>query len=73
MIQLYERQLHTDDERNTIIREAWWWNRLDDYYHHREIAVYFDEAGRPMSYLIYRIIDNCFMLMNYIQLRLKDY
>ena len=61
VIQLYERQLHTDDERNTIIREAWWWNRLDSYYHHRDIAVYFDNAGRPMSYLIYRIVDNCFM------------
>ena len=61
VIQLYERQLHTDDERNTINREAWWWNRLDSYYHHRDIAVYFDNAGRPMSYLIYRIVDNCFM------------
>ena len=42
VIQLYERQLHTDDERNTVVREAWWWNRLDSYYHHRNVAVYFD-------------------------------
>lgn len=61
VIQLYERQLHTDDERNTIVREAWWWNRLDNYYHRRNIAVYFDNAGRPMSYLLYRIVDNCFV------------
>lgn len=61
VIQLYERQLHTDDERNTIIREAWWWNRLDSYYAHRNVAVYFDGDDRPMSYLIYRIIDNQFI------------
>ncbi|WP_308554780.1 GNAT family N-acetyltransferase [uncultured Lactobacillus sp.] len=55
VIQLYERQLHTDDERNTMIREAWWWNRLDTYYHNRNIAVYIDGDSRPVSYLIYRI------------------
>ena len=61
VIQLYERQLHTDDERNTVIREAWWWNRLDSYYHHRNVAVYFDADERPISYLIYRIRDNTFL------------
>ncbi|WP_297951848.1 GNAT family N-acetyltransferase [uncultured Lactobacillus sp.] len=61
VIQLYERQLHTDDERNTIVREAWWWNRLDSYYHHRNVAVYFDADERPMSYLIYRIKDDTFL------------
>lgn len=61
VIQLYERQLHTDDERNTVIREAWWWNRLDSYYAHRNFAVYFDADGRPMSYLIYRIENDRFL------------
>ena len=61
VIQLYERQLHTDDERNTVVREAWWWNRLDSYYHHRNVAVYFDADERPISYLIYRIRDNTFL------------
>lgn len=56
VIQLYERQLHTDDERNTMVREAWWWNRLDTHYPNRHVAVYFDGDGRPMSYLIYRLI-----------------
>ena len=61
VIQLYERQLHTDDERNTVIREAWWWNRMDSYYHNRNIAVYIDADGRPISYLIYRIHGNVFL------------
>ena len=61
LIQLYERQLHTDDERNTVIREAWWWNRMDTYYHNRNIAVYIDSNGRPISYLIYRIQGDVFL------------
>ena len=61
VIQLYERQLHTDDERNTVIREAWWWNRMDTYYHNRNIAVYIDSNGRPISYLIYRIQGDVFL------------
>lgn len=61
VIQLYERQLHTDDERNTVIREAWWWNRMDTYYHNRNIAVYIDSDGRPISYLIYRIQGDVFL------------
>lgn len=61
LIQLYERQLHTDDERNTMIREAWWWNRLNTYYHNRNMAVYIDGDGRPTSYLIYRIHGDKFM------------
>ena len=61
VIQLYERQLHTDDERNTVIREAWWWNRMDTYYHNRNIAVYIDSNGRPISYLIYRIQGDAFL------------
>lgn len=61
VIQLYERQLHTDDERNTVIRQAWWWNRMDSYYHNRNIAVYIDADGRPISYLIYRIHGNVFL------------
>ena len=61
VIQLYERELHTDDERNTMIRDAWWWNRLDTYYPNRHVAVYFDIDGRPMSYLIYRILGRDFI------------
>lgn len=61
VIQLYERQLHTDDERNTMVRDAWWWNRLDTYYPNRHIAVYFDGDGRPMSYLIYRLMEQRFI------------
>lgn len=61
VIQLYERQLHTDDERNTVIREAWWWNRMDTYYHNRNIAIYIDSNGRPISYLIYRIQGDVFL------------
>lgn len=61
VIQLYERQLHTDDERNTVIREAWWWNRMDTYYYNRNIAVYIDSNGRPISYLIYRIQGDVFL------------
>lgn len=61
VIQLYERQLHTDDERNTVIREAWWWNRMDTFYHNRNIAVYIESNGRPISYLIYRIQGDVFL------------
>lgn len=61
VIQLYERELHTDDERNTVIRPSWWWDRLDSYYPNRNFAVYFDIDGRPISYLIYRIEDNVFL------------
>lgn len=61
VIQLYERQLHTDDERNTVIREDWWWNRLNTYYQNRNIAVYFDSDERPISYLIYRLQGDVFL------------
>lgn len=61
VIQLYERQLHTDDERNTMIREAWWWNRLNTYYKNRNVAVYFDADDRPISYLIYRLQGDLFI------------
>lgn len=61
VIQLYERQLHTDDERNTVIREAWWWNRLNTYYSNRNIAVYFDGDERPIGYLIYRLDRDVFL------------
>lgn len=57
---MYQTQLDSGEERNTVIRQKWWWNRLDTYYPGRFIAVYVDQKNIPQAYMFYRIINSQF-------------
>lgn len=60
VVQLYEAQLHTKAERNTVVRPQWWWNRINEYYPYRNIVISLDENERPRGYMVYRIYNSTF-------------
>lgn len=61
VLDLYEKQLTSGEEQDTVIREKWWWDRLTTYYPGRYTAVYVDENDVPQAYMFYRIIGNEFV------------
>lgn len=60
VLALYEKQLTSGEEQNTVIREKWWWDRFVTYYPGRYAAVYVDENNIPQAYMFYRINGNEF-------------
>lgn len=60
VFQLYNHEINSNQEQNTVIRNQWWWNRFTTYYPGRFVAVSTDINGKPQAYLFYRIIDNVF-------------
>lgn len=68
---LYQNQLKSGDERNTLIREDWWWQRFNTYYPNRYAAVYLNNENIPKGYMFYKIEDNNFIVDEiYFQTRL---
>lgn len=58
---MYQVQLESGEERNTVIRKKWWWDRLDSYYPGRFVAIYVDENSYPRAYMFYRMIGSQFI------------
>lgn len=61
VLDLYNKQLTSGEERDTVIREKWWWNRFTTYYPDRYTAIYIDENNIPQAYMFYQIIGNEFI------------
>lgn len=60
VLKLYQKQLSSGNERNTVSRAKWWWDRFTTYYPGRFAAVALNEKREPEAYLFYRIIDDTF-------------
>lgn len=60
IIKLYQNQINSGQERNTVIRRKWWWDRLETYYPGRYAVVYVDDNQIPQAYMFYRFLNNKF-------------